>query len=187
MTLHSSDSLALQRFLQLLYVDERHGCQDFRYQSMLQLFSEDADPSAGSKLTPVPVSVADEIQTSLAARAWFYQTCNQFGWYTTTTRRSSSSSSSIPGSSLFGQQVPLRYFERLCRDAFGAGQTPARLARGIAKINEQFDGYELEQSSSSTHYRQVLFTHGQLDPWRALGQQRGQQATVIAGNKPGGN
>lgn len=54
MALHSSDSLAMQRFLQLLYVDDAH-CQDFRYQSMLHLFDEHADPSAGSKLTPSPM------------------------------------------------------------------------------------------------------------------------------------
>lgn len=74
----------------------------------------------------------------------------------------------------------MRYFERLCRDAFGSGQTPALLAAGIAQINQQFGGLDVGQS---TRYRQVLFTHGQLDPWRALGQQQGRQATVIAGNK----
>lgn len=50
MALHSSDALALQRFLQLLYVDDTH-CQDFRYQSMLHLFDEHADHGTGSELT----------------------------------------------------------------------------------------------------------------------------------------
>lgn len=50
MALHSSDAMALQRLLQLLYVDDTH-CQDFRYQSMLHLFDEHADHGTGSELT----------------------------------------------------------------------------------------------------------------------------------------
>ncbi|KAH8311478.1 hypothetical protein KR044_006548 [Drosophila immigrans] len=145
----SSEEKALQRVLEQLYADDRQ-CQDFSYRAMLQLFSEHSDQSSGT-------------------RAWFYQTCNQFGWYTTTFSASSSS---------FGSQVPVQYFERLCRDAFGAGQTWSKLEASIAQLNAQFGGFAFNQSE---RYREVIFTHGQLDPWRALGQQLGNQAIVLAG------
>ncbi|KAH8359533.1 hypothetical protein KR093_007390 [Drosophila rubida] len=132
----SSEEQALLQLLAQLYADETQ-CQDFSYRAMLQLFAEQADQRAGT-------------------RAWFYQTCSQFGWFTTTSA------------------VPLSYFERLCRDAFGLGQPQA----SIAQLNAQFGGLQFEQSE---RYREVIFTHGQLDPWRALGQQRGNQAIVLAG------
>ncbi|KAM8704247.1 hypothetical protein ACLKA7_008791 [Drosophila subpalustris] len=150
MTMQSTEAEALQGFLEQLYADDSH-CQDFSYQSMLQLFSEHTDQSTGT-------------------RAWFYQTCHQFGWYTTTISASNSSS--------FGGQVPLWYFQRLCRDAFGPGQKPNQLEAGIAQLNEQFGGVAFNQSE---RYRQVIFTHGQLDPWRAMGQQVGNQAIVLPG------
>ncbi|XP_034488476.1 putative serine protease K12H4.7 [Drosophila innubila] len=149
MTMQSSEEKALQRLLEQLYAADKL-CQDFSYQSMLQLFGEHTDQSTGT-------------------RAWFYQTCNQFGWYTTTIWANNSS---------FGGQVPLWYFQRLCRDAFGPGQKPNKLEAGIAQLNEQFGGLDFNQKE---RYRQVIFTHGQLDPWRAMGQQVGNQAIVLPG------
>lgn len=186
MSLHSSDEEALQKFLQLLYLDgkrlgEYNNCLDFSYKSMLQLFSEFSDRSSGSKSDCFSIFRAlssIHLQTNqnlLAARAWFYQTCNQFGWYTTTSHINTTSTSST-----FGREVPLWYFEQLCRDAFGSGQTPATLALGIAQMNAQFGGLSFNQSM---RYREVVFTHGELDPWRALGQQHDGQALVIAGKQ----
>ncbi|XP_032597712.1 putative serine protease K12H4.7 [Drosophila grimshawi] len=162
MSLHSSDELALERFLERLYSgdDKRlreFRCQDFSYKAMLEVFSDVSDRSTGT-------------------RAWFYQTCNQFGWYTTTTTTNCSTSASSCMS--FGSQVPVWYFEQLCRDTFGPGQTPAALAMGIAEMNAQFGGFEFNQS---VVYRELFFTHGELDPWRALGHQLGNQAVIIAG------
>ncbi|KAH8278557.1 hypothetical protein KR018_005210 [Drosophila ironensis] len=143
MSLDATDEGAFVGFLELLYSEGRRSgdCQDFGYSSMLQIFGEHSDQSSGH-------------------RAWFYQTCNEFGWYTTS------------------PQVPLSYFEKLCRDAFGEEQTPQKLARGIERTNKDFGGHGFNQSE---RYAQVIFTHGQLDPWRALGQQTGGQAIVLAG------
>ncbi|KAH8344145.1 hypothetical protein KR084_005413 [Drosophila pseudotakahashii] len=155
MSLDSNDEEAFLKFLELLYSEGRRSseCQDFGYSSMLQLFSEDADQSSGT-------------------RAWYYQTCNEFGWYTTTKSKSSASEA-------FANQVPLSYFEKLCHDAFGAEQTAQKLADGVQQTNRKFGGYGFHQSE---RYAQVIFTHGQLDPWRALGQQTGQQAIVLTGH-----
>ncbi|XP_017844875.1 putative serine protease K12H4.7 [Drosophila busckii] len=151
LTLPVEPQQSLLALLELLYAADYH-CQDFSYDSMLQLFSAASEPTTGT-------------------RAWFYQTCNEFGWYTIT-------QSAANGNVSFGNQLPLWYFERLCRDAFGAGQTPTLLAASIAQLNAQFCGHGFDQS---VRYRQLLFTHGQLDPWRTLGKQLGRQALVIPG------
>ncbi|XP_070143126.1 putative serine protease K12H4.7 isoform X2 [Drosophila kikkawai] len=153
MSLDTNDEVAFVAFLELLNSEGRRTteCQDFGYSSMLQLFSEAADQSSGT-------------------RAWFYQTCNEFGWYTTTKSPSCSSTA-------FASQVPLFYFESLCRDAFGAEQSAQQLAQGVEQTNSQFGGFGFNQSE---RYAQVIFTHGHLDPWRALGQQTGDQAIVLA-------
>ncbi|KAH8268389.1 hypothetical protein KR026_006212 [Drosophila bipectinata] len=154
MSLDSSDEVAFLKFLELLYSEGRRStaCQDFGYSSMLQLFSEEEDHGSGT-------------------RAWFYQTCNEFGWYTTTQSKSSLSAA-------FANQVPLSYFEKLCQDVFGPEQTPQKLARGIRQTNLEFGGFGFNHSE---RYAQVIFTHGQLDPWRGLGQQTGGQAVVLTG------
>ncbi|KAH8318754.1 hypothetical protein KR074_005390 [Drosophila pseudoananassae] len=154
MSLDSSDEVAFLKFLELLYSEGRRStaCQDFGYSSMLQLFSEEEDHGSGT-------------------RAWFYQTCNEFGWYTTTQSKSSLSAA-------FANQVPLSYFEKLCQDVFGPEQTPQKLARGVRQTNLEFGGFGFNHSE---RYAQVIFTHGQLDPWRALGQQTGGQAVVLTG------
>uniref|UniRef100_B3P0B3 GG23317 n=1 Tax=Drosophila erecta TaxID=7220 RepID=B3P0B3_DROER len=154
MSLDSGDELAFIEFLKLLYSEGRRSseCQDFGYSSMLELFSEDLDQSSET-------------------RAWFYQTCNEFGWYTTTKSKSSASQA-------FANQVPLGYFEQLCQDAFGAEQTAHQLAQGVEQTNSKFGGCGFNQSE---RYAQVIFTHGALDPWSALGQQKGDQAIVLTG------
>lgn len=60
MTMQSSEEEALQHFLEQLYADDGH-CQDFTYQSMLQLFSEHIDQSTGSKFS-------DTVSALLAAK-----------------------------------------------------------------------------------------------------------------------
>ncbi|XP_043655704.1 putative serine protease K12H4.7 [Drosophila teissieri] len=154
MSLDSGDELAFIAFLKLLYSEGRRSidCQDFGYSSMLELFTEDSDESSET-------------------RAWFYQTCNEFGWYTTTKSKS-------PASQTFANQVPLGYFEQLCQDAFGAEQTAQQLAQGVEQTNSKFGGCGFNQSE---RYAQVIFTHGELDPWSALGQRKGDQAIVLTG------
>ncbi|XP_002096319.3 putative serine protease K12H4.7 [Drosophila yakuba] len=154
MNLGSDDELAFIEFLKLLYSEGRRSidCQDFGYSSMLELFSGDSDESSET-------------------RAWFYQTCNEFGWYTTTKSYSSASQT-------FANQVPLGYFNQLCQDAFGAEQTAQQLAQGVEQTNSKFGGCGFNQSE---RYAQVIFTHGELDPWSALGHRKGDQAIVLTG------
>ncbi|KAH8248220.1 hypothetical protein KR038_006423 [Drosophila bunnanda] len=172
MSLDTNDEVAFVAFLELLNSEGRRTseCQDFGYSSMLQLFSAEADQSSGS-MTATTSCIFVLIINLFSARAWFYQTCNEFGWYTTTESPSNLSSA-------FAREVPLSYFESLCRDAFGVEQSAQLLAQGVKQTNGQFGGFGFNQSE---RYAQVIFTHGQLDPWRALGQQTGHQAIVLTG------
>uniref|UniRef100_A0A1A9X1K7 Serine protease K12H4.7 n=1 Tax=Glossina brevipalpis TaxID=37001 RepID=A0A1A9X1K7_9MUSC len=97
-----------------------------------------------------------------AMRPWLYQTCNEFGWYQT------SSSKKQP----FGTKFPLPYYTTLCADAYSPTFTNKFIHQQIEKTNEFFDGLELKVDN-------VYMTHGQLDPWRAMGLQEGNQTTII--------
>ncbi|XP_022216259.2 putative serine protease K12H4.7 [Drosophila obscura] len=165
MSLHANDEVAFEGFLALLFAEGRRStdCQDFGYAAMLQLFTTSA------------------LSLSLTVRAWFYQTCNEFGWYSTTASATGTSIDTTNSSlgatwSTFANQVPLSYYERLCLDAFGPAQTRERLDQGIEQTNNQFGGFQFNQS---VRYGRVFFTHGQLDPWRSLGKQNGNQAIVL--------
>ncbi|EDW83818.2 uncharacterized protein Dwil_GK13814 [Drosophila willistoni] len=152
MLLDTNDEEAFLAFLELIHTEGRRSsnCQDFGYEAVLKLFTEQ---SLDYQISGV--------------RAWFYQTCNEFGWYTTTT--------ATPD---LVHEVPLVYFENLCRDTFGPAQTTEKLARGIAEINKRFGGHAFNHSQE---YKEVIFTHGQLDPWSALGLREGKDALVLNG------
>lgn len=46
---------------------------------------------------------------SSAARAWYYQTCSEFGWYQTTDSKKQP----------FGTKSPIEYHLKICQDVFG--------------------------------------------------------------------
>ena len=85
-------------------------------------------------------------------RQWFYQTCTQFGWY------QSSDQEDHP----FTNTFPLQFFTQMCADVFGAKFNQDLLNRGIDLTLTEYGG--LNPSVSN-----VVFVHGSLDPWHALG------------------
>ncbi|XP_032597694.1 putative serine protease K12H4.7 [Drosophila grimshawi] len=87
-------------------------------------------------------------------RQWLYQTCNEYGWYQT------SSSSAQP----FGTKFPLALFTTMCADLYGSQYTNSFIERQLANTNTYFGGM-------SPNVKNVYLTHGQLDPWRAMGIQ----------------
>lgn len=95
-------------------------------------------------------------------RQWFYQTCNEYGWYQT------SGSMKQP----FGTKFPAQLYTTLCQDAYGEQFTEDYIAQQVAKTNEFFGGLDLQVEN-------VYMTHGQLDPWRAMGIQETSKATII--------
>ncbi|KAJ0183898.1 hypothetical protein K1T71_000321 [Dendrolimus kikuchii] len=85
-------------------------------------------------------------------RQWMYQTCTEFGFYQT-------SSGEVE---VFGNQFTLDFFVQQCQDVFGK------------KYNEDFINNAVEWTNS--YYGQldiavsrVVFVHGSVDPWHALG------------------
>nr|CAD7456840.1 unnamed protein product [Timema tahoe] len=85
-------------------------------------------------------------------RQWTYQTCTEFGFYQT--------SSLAPH--LFGDDFPLDYFTRQCEDIFGPRFNDTLLEQGMQRTNMFYGAYDLEVTN-------VVFVHGTIDPWHALG------------------
>lgn len=88
----------------------------------------------------------------LLGRMWFYQTCNEFGYYQT------SDSKNQP----FGSLFPLSFYVDQCTDVFGPQFNQAHIERGIAWTNENYGGRNISVT-------RVLFPNGSIDPWHALG------------------
>jgi serine protease 16 len=82
-------------------------------------------------------------------RAWYFQKCNEFGFW----------KSSYPGLTSFEFSVPVEHLVGYCQAIFGIpGMTPNTTA-----INERYHG------KSPVGVPNVLVTQGSLDPWHLLG------------------
>lgn len=85
----------------------------------------------------------------------------------------------------FGRQVPLNYFQQLCRGAFEPGADTTAysgtdISTNVQQTNSNFGGI----TTAAALQQRVIFTHGQLDPWRAVGLQQGKNVINIAGESP---
>lgn len=115
---------------------------------------------SGSKcLDPTYASTVEELKAtdwnssaSAGGRQWTYQTCTEFGWY---------QSSDQPGH-VYGDAFPLDYWVKQCTDVFGPRFNRDLLEKGIAATNVEYGGKEIEVSN-------VVFVHGSIDPWHAMG------------------
>merc|ERR1719320_844947 len=85
-------------------------------------------------------------------RQWIWQTCTEFGWYQTTNQESG----------VYGHTLPLEFFEQWCQDAFGAQFTHEMMEKSVAASNIEYGGYEPSVNN-------VVFVHGSIDPWHAMG------------------
>ena len=84
-------------------------------------------------------------------RPWLWQTCTEFGWYQTTNQ----------AQQLYGSSLPLEFFEQWCEDAFGK-DIRELLARSIEQTNVEYGGFSPAASN-------VVWVHGSVDPWHAMG------------------
>ena len=75
---------------------------------------------------------------------------------------------------MYGTSLPLEFFEQWCADAFGADMTHEMLERSIAQTNIEYGGFTPAVSN-------VVFVHGSVDPWHAMGvlEDLSAQATSI--------
>ena len=86
-------------------------------------------------------------------RQWIWQICTEFGWYQTTNQTSG----------VYGHSVPLEFSEQTCRDVFGESDfSHENMEKYIAASNIEYGGYEPSVNN-------VVFVHGSIDPWHAMG------------------
>jgi len=94
-----------------------------------------------------------ESEAAAGGRQWTYQTCTEFGWY---------QSSDTPDQS-WGSIIPVSFFEKMCQDVYGPKFTLDLLKRGIRATNVEYGGLDIQVSN-------VVFVHGSIDPWHAMGK-----------------
>lgn len=101
-------------------------------------------------------------------RQWTYQTCTEFGWY---------QSSDTP-SKAWGNIIPVRFFETMCTDIFGPRFNEALLKRAVQDTNTYYGSTDIKASN-------IVFVHGSVDPWHAMGitntSESGLEAIYIEG------
>ncbi|XP_055921973.1 putative serine protease K12H4.7 [Eupeodes corollae] len=119
------------------------GCSDVSYKALL-------------------TSLSESTYTSGMMRQWYYQTCNEYGWYQT------SGSSAQP----FGSKFPEDLYIATCNDVYGTQFTNETIYKNVDNTNKYFGGL-------NPNVENVYITHGQLDPWSAMGITDSDKATVI--------
>merc|ERR1719232_541557 len=86
-------------------------------------------------------------------RQWIYQTCTEFGWY----------QSSDQPSGAYGTKFPVEFSLKGCRDLFGDIFTDEYVQEMIDESNAYFGATDLDVD-------RVVFVHGSIDPWSAMGR-----------------
>ncbi|XP_012279543.1 putative serine protease K12H4.7 [Orussus abietinus] len=96
------------------------------------------------------VSWADE--AAAGGRQWTYQTCTEFGFFQTSSARPK----------LFSNNFPVNFFVQQCTDIFGPRYNVHLLSSSVVRTNTLYGALDLEVTN-------VVFVHGSVDPWHALG------------------
>ncbi|XP_065355032.1 putative serine protease K12H4.7 [Calliphora vicina] len=136
------DLTAISTFF-VRYMAEETGCIDTTYKDTLAYY-------------------LDSTYKMGASRPWYFQTCNEYGWY------QSSASKKQP----FGSKFPALLYTTLCADIFGSKYTNEHIHQLVDETNEFFGGMNPE-------VKNVYMTHGALDPWSAMGHGVSEGASVI--------
>ena len=64
---------------------------------------------------------------------------------------------------MFGNSLPLEYFEQTCRDVFGQKEfSHENMEKYIASSNIEYGGFEPIVDN-------IVFVHGSIDPWHSMG------------------
>lgn len=87
-----------------------------------------------------------------SVRQWIYQTCSEYGWYQT------SGSKNQP----FGSSFPIDLYYRLCADIYSSTLTSRAIDANARRINQLYGALSLNITN-------IHSTHGQIDPWSAMG------------------
>ncbi|KAF4532425.1 hypothetical protein B566_EDAN003878 [Ephemera danica] len=130
---------------------------------MLDIYDEKCLDFKYEKMIQEYRNTSWDASTAEGGRQWLYQTCTEFGFYQT------SSSPDQP----FGNQFPVDFFTQQCSDIFGPRYNMDLLTSGIERTNVMYGGLHPEVS-------RVVFVHGSIDPWHALGVLKPLSAQTYA-------
>ena len=86
-------------------------------------------------------------------RQWFYQTCNEFGYFQT------SDSSNQP----FGSLISIDLYITVCQKIFNL--FPSQTQSKINDTNVYYGGRNIDGSTVTN----IILPNGSIDPWHALG------------------
>jgi len=86
-------------------------------------------------------------------RQWIYQTCTEFGWY------QSSDQPDHP----YGTKFPLEFSIKMCQELFGEIFTLEYIEAMAQGSNDYYGAKDLNVNN-------VVFVHGSIDPWHAMGR-----------------
>uniref|UniRef100_A0A1B6IAX2 Serine protease K12H4.7 n=1 Tax=Homalodisca liturata TaxID=320908 RepID=A0A1B6IAX2_9HEMI len=85
-------------------------------------------------------------------RTWVYQTCTEFGYYQTSESKKE----------FFSNDFPIQFFLQQCSEIFGEKFTDKEIYDGAYRTNAIYGGLDLQAT-------RVVYVHGTIDPWHALG------------------
>jgi len=89
--------------------------------------------------------------TGVGWRPWLWQTCTEFGWYQTTNH------------GIYGSLLDLDFFKSWCIEAYSeVAWNDERFDKEMINTNTEYGGF-------SPVIENVVFVHGSIDPWHAMG------------------
>ncbi|XP_025192131.1 putative serine protease K12H4.7 [Melanaphis sacchari] len=119
---------------------------------ILSLYKTDCQDNIYSQTIDFYVNTSWSSDAAGGARQWTYQTCTEFGFYQTSSQ----------DDHVFGHNFPIQFFIDLCKDIFGKSYNLELLTDAVERTNNMFGELNIRES-------RVLFVHGSVDPWHALG------------------
>lgn len=105
-----------------------------------------------SKLVTDMRNVSWDSEMAKGMRQWVYQTCTEFGFYQTSDNQSDT----------FGDRFGVDFFIRQCMDIFSDHMDMNYLEKAVQFTNKNYGALHPDTT-------QVLYVHGSIDPWHALG------------------
>ncbi|RWS03270.1 putative serine protease K12H4.7-like protein, partial [Dinothrombium tinctorium] len=125
---------------ELVLETNKKQCLQFTYENMTKLLRE------------INYDRVVVVNSVLGDRRWFYQTCNEFGFFQST------DSQNQP----FGHFFPIEYFLDICPEIFGKKFDAEFVKKNVKFTNDYYGGKKINVSN-------VIFVQGSADPWHVLG------------------
>ncbi|XP_017010622.3 putative serine protease K12H4.7 [Drosophila takahashii] len=97
-------------------------------------------------------NISWESDAAKGSRQWTYQTCHEFGFYQTSENQADT----------FGNRFGIDYFIRQCMDVFSKNMDAKFLDLVVSGTNDNYGALKPKTTN-------VLYVHGSIDPWHALG------------------